>query len=891
VLERLRTAIDPVGLGVLAGALLLFVPLCGAYGLWDPWETHYAEAARQILERGDWWTLYWEEDYFFSKPILLFWLMAGSFSVFGVNEFAARLPIALCAAAGVIAVYWGMAAASRSKLTGVLAALAVATTPYYAFIARQCITDMPFVASMTIALMALVRFEMGAGPRRARHIYMFYFFCGLATLAKGPLGLLLPGAVVLAYLFMSGDWGFLRRARIPTGALVFLVVAAPWYVVMLALHGERFYNEFIVYNNVQRATGSGVHGARLDLFYYLRRADPAEPSSGGPWLQTGMWPWLGFLPAALFTYVGRRFGALGAKLRKAGPPLSKEEGARLRLAMLLVAWAAITFIVFSTIPTKFNHYLLPMAPAVAMVAALWIGDVAARRIAEPVGTVGLLVAAGLVAWITGILGREPWDLLNLFLYHYGRSDLEQFEVGTVYQVLGYGIAGTLVVASLVRKYRLHSAFVAGIFALCLTIYGIDHYLVEASDCVSQRDAFEHYYAERRPGDQLIVWQMNYRGEIFYGRSRSVKATSSSHLRWLLSRTKRSFMVGNHRVYPALTRAHRRVTGRDPRVLNPATCSTRMVLCEGPTVRAPDFRPRDGDTVDEVPAAARLEETPRFGEDLTLVGREVRWLGSGSDLTADVTLYLRCERDTEEWWKIFLHGESLDLPGRRAISDHTAVSDLYPSVAWRRGDIVVDRTRLRMGWILETMGGEGELQVSMGLFHDLTRARVLPESVHDGENRVVLARYDSTETPDDLVLDEIPAGVRPLETPVRLGEVATVVATKARLRGQGRRAVAEVTLYLRADTRTDHPWRVFVHAVRGTNREVSDHQPASGRARTTRWEPGRIYVDRTLLDIGRMGSGTIEIHAGMFDRHGRAEVRPGDADVGDSRVGIAELELD
>ena len=53
VLERLRQAIDPVGLGVLAGALALFVPLCGAYGLWDPWETHYAEAARQILERGD----------------------------------------------------------------------------------------------------------------------------------------------------------------------------------------------------------------------------------------------------------------------------------------------------------------------------------------------------------------------------------------------------------------------------------------------------------------------------------------------------------------------------------------------------------------------------------------------------------------------------------------------------------------------------------------------------------------------------------------------------------------------------------------------------------------------------------------------------------------------
>ncbi len=888
MLERLRGSLDPVGLAVFGGALLLFVPLCGSYGLWDPWETHYAEAARQILVRGDWWTLYWEDDYFFSKPILLFWMMAGSFGLFGVTDFAARLPVALSAVAGVTAAYWGIAAATRDRRAGVLAAIAVATTPYFAFIGRQAITDMPFVASTIVALMAFARYELGPGPRRARFMYMFYFFCGLATLAKGPLGLLLPGAILAAYLLLTGDWGFLRRARIPTGALVFLVVAAPWYVAMLALHGERFYNEFIVYNNVQRATGAGVHGARLDLLYYVRRASPAEPGSGGPWLQVGTWPWIGLLPAAVVTYLVRRAGALTERLRGAAAP-SEEETSKLRLAVLLLAWALVSLALFSAIPTKFNHYLLPLAPAVSMLAALWLVDAARGRVGEPAATVGLLIAAGLVAWIAGILGQEPWDLLNLFIYHYGRADLERFEVGGFYRYAGYALAALLGLAALLRRFRLHLAFGAAACALVATVHSIDHYLVLASDCVSQRDAFEHYWAERRPGDQLVNWQMNYRGEVFYGRSQATKATGTTHLRWQLSRADRSFVVGNDRVFGSLSSAVRHVTGRPARILNPATCSTRMVLVEG-RAEAPDFRPREGDVVDRVPEAARLEAPVRIGPDLTLVGSNVEWVGGGADLTAEVTAYLRVDRRTESWWNLFLHGESPALPGRRAISDHTAVSERYPSVAWREGEVVVDRTSLPVGWILESLGGEGELRVAMGLFQNLTRARVSPESAHDGEHRIVLGRFSSTETPADLVLDELPAGVRPLDQPVRLGDLATLLAAEARPTGRGRHAEAEVTLYLRAERRTETPARVFVHVQQAERRAVSDHHPLVGRARTTPWEPRRSHVDRAVIGLGRLEPGPAEVFAGMFDDQGRVRLEPASADAGDGRFLVGAIEI-
>jgi len=736
--------------------------------------------------------------------------------------------------------------------------------------------------------MAFARYEMGPAPRRNRDIYLFYFACGLATLAKGPLGLLLPGAIVVCYLFLSGDWGFLKRARIPTGAAVFVAVAAPWYVTMFALYGERFYNEFIVYNNVQRATGSGVHGARLDWLYYLRGANPRDPGSGGPWLQVGTWPWLGLFPAALFTYGVRRIAALAAKARGATSADDPESGT-LRLALLLLGWAATAFAVFSVIPTKFNHYLLPVAPATALVAALWIRDAARGSVREPVGAAGLLFAAGIVAWIAASLGREPWNLLNLFIYEYGRADLQQFEVGPVYRYGGFAIAGLLALSGLVRRVRLQLAVGAGLCAVGLAVFGIDHYLVQASDCVSQRDAFAHYDAERRPGDRLVNWQMNYRGEVFYGRAQAVKAVSRTHLRWLLSRSPRSFIVANNAVYGGLRSALRQLTGREPHVLNPATCSTRMVLYDGPQVEPPTFEPRPGTQFRSLPSrvAHRLPGV-RIGPDVSLLGYDLEWLGAGSDLVADVSLYLRCERETEEWWKVFLHGESKALPGRRAISDHIAGGDDYPSVAWRRGDIVRDHTRMRVGWILDALGGQGEVQVAAGLFHDNTRAQVTPRSAQDGENRIILGRHGAGRSVDARALDSLPAGVAPLGTPVRLEDVATLLAFEVDVRGEGPSALAEVTLYLRAERRTDERWQVFVHAVGpGDRRAVSDHDPGVG---TARWDPGRIYVDRTILDVGSMGPGELTVYAGFFHGDRRAAVEPEESADGQRRIPLGRFDL-
>lgn len=182
VLESLRGAPGSLrgigaapGFWLLAIAILLYVPMLGSFSLIDPWETHYGEVAREMLARNDWISLWWaHEGWFFSKPVLNFWLQALSFAFCGVRhepggmlsaasdgyfpqpEWAARLPVVLLS---LVALYLAYRAAARvfGSRAGFLGGLVLTTAPYWFFLAHQSMTDMPYVAPLTgsIALLAL----------------------------------------------------------------------------------------------------------------------------------------------------------------------------------------------------------------------------------------------------------------------------------------------------------------------------------------------------------------------------------------------------------------------------------------------------------------------------------------------------------------------------------------------------------------------------------------------------------------------------------------------------------------------------------------------------------------------------------------------------------------
>ena len=156
---------------VILGGLLLYLPFAGSYGLWDPWETHYSEVARQMTHRGDYISLWWpgsprDPEVFWSKPVLSFWLMSLAMHIAGIGlpggpasemalghraEWAARVPFCLMGVLGVYAVYL-VTARFVSRRAGVIAAVVTATAPMYSQVSRQAMTDMAFVGPMAMAL-------------------------------------------------------------------------------------------------------------------------------------------------------------------------------------------------------------------------------------------------------------------------------------------------------------------------------------------------------------------------------------------------------------------------------------------------------------------------------------------------------------------------------------------------------------------------------------------------------------------------------------------------------------------------------------------------------------------------------------------------------------------
>jgi len=235
---------------VILFGLLLYLPFAGTYGLWDPWETHYGEVARQMVSRGDFISLWWpgspiDPEVFWSKPVLTFWLMSLSMAVFGLvhpspgsfalssrPEWALRLPFCLMSLLALTGVYL---AVSRfvSRRAGLLSVLALATFPMFSLVARQAMTDMAFIGPMTMALalcaLALFDDEDRELPRRRwgrfswPHHATFYLTIGLLALT------VLPQIVVDAIQLRPWNIWPQRNLHIP-GVVVMLPYAVGFVV-------------------------------------------------------------------------------------------------------------------------------------------------------------------------------------------------------------------------------------------------------------------------------------------------------------------------------------------------------------------------------------------------------------------------------------------------------------------------------------------------------------------------------------------------------------------------------------------------------------------------------------------------------------------------------------
>lgn len=334
-------------------ALALNLAGNGRISLWDRDEPRFAQAARQMLESGDWVVPKFNQDNRYDKPVLIYWLMDGAMKLFGVNEFSARFPAALAGAATVALVFGLALGMGCATGPAALAAVMTMTGALTLGVAKSATTD--GVLTLTVvAMMALLWRQRRRGFSWTRHL-LLYAVLGASVILKGP-----PGLLVLATA-VAGEWLWSARLerrgltlprrvqwlRWAAGLAVFFAVALPWAILAWQrTHGE-FFSVAIGKHVVGRSLSAmESHGGKGFLYFLFL---PAYV----PVLALGVFPWSA--PALL-------------GLRRAW--LRRNEPAR----RFLWCWLAPAFAVFSLAATKLPHYIAPLLPAVALMSALWLQD-------------------------------------------------------------------------------------------------------------------------------------------------------------------------------------------------------------------------------------------------------------------------------------------------------------------------------------------------------------------------------------------------------------------------------------------------------------------------------------------------------------------------------------
>ncbi len=315
--------------------------------LTDPDETFYAQTAKEMLERGEWLTPYLYGKPQFEKPILFYWALELSFKIFKVNEFAARFPSAMFGFMGLIAMYL-LGRLLFNNRTGIIAAVILATNVEYVILSRACITDMALFFFMLLG--SLFFFY---GYLRARPVFyvLSSMAFGLAVLTKGPVFVALPLVTILVFLAASKDLKALKKLPYLWCIAGFVIVTAPWYLVMYKIHGAPFIDTFFGFHNVTRFLES-EHKIGSQVYYNI------------PVIMGGFFPWSAFLPFGLWRAYKNAFSA--------GHP--EKTG-----AVFALAWFVVFFLFFTASSTKLPTYIFPVfLSAALMTAAGWDRLVDAR---------------------------------------------------------------------------------------------------------------------------------------------------------------------------------------------------------------------------------------------------------------------------------------------------------------------------------------------------------------------------------------------------------------------------------------------------------------------------------------------------------------------------------
>jgi 4-amino-4-deoxy-L-arabinose transferase-like glycosyltransferase len=457
---------------VLAASAFLFFFGLGQLGFLGPDEPRYVEVAREMFASGDYISTRLCGCLWFEKPVLVYWMSAAGYHLFGVDEFAARAPIA-AAALGTLAVLY-FALRRLGKGLAVAAVLVLATSGIFIAYARVATPDMVLTAAITTAVLAGFHATMGSGRLRSGLWLLAFSFMGVAVLAKGLVGAVLVIAILGTHLLFSGKLGSIGLRDWLLGPGVFLIVSGTWYGPVIWRHGWAFIEEFFVRHHFARYT-SNEFGHPQPVYFFALVAI------------AGLAPWSFFLIPAI------------GRLRLLRDSLDS-------VLVLAWIWAVIPIVFFSFSESKLPGYILPAIPALAVIIGseverFWSGE----------RSRWLTVAA----WLTGLVLASMGIGFLIFV----RSEAVSISGWRLFlDVLPITVALISVIGLIAKK---PSAFVAGTAGVVISIALAAVILLfpTLQGEVTLKSLSLEAAAALRPGEKIAFYLKKEFAPVFYAEGR------------------------------------------------------------------------------------------------------------------------------------------------------------------------------------------------------------------------------------------------------------------------------------------------------------------------------------------------------------------------------------
>ena len=375
-------------LGIVALWALIYAPGLFSPPLLDDADARHAEAAREMLQRHDFVTIYVNGVRYLEKAPLPYWLNAASHAIFGISEFAVRLPTSLAALALFLAVFFLGRDLAGDK-AGLFASIIITTAVGPYIYTRFFIPDIMVCLWLTLTIHVFVR-TLNGKPSMSL-CWLLGVLTALNVLTKGLIGIAFPILILAGYLVQVGSLKHLLKLRLFSTFLVFLAIAAPWHVLATLRNpaqgqAKGFFWFYFINEQINRYLNTKVphdyDKVPLLIFWGL--------------ILLWLFPWTTFLVQS-FRLVPPFWQRLRGRIS-----WNRDE----RVVLLLVIWALVILVFFS-FSTRQEYYVLPALPALALLTGIWL----AREDASPQGSSvrkqglvcsGILLAIGVIVLVTTI---------------------------------------------------------------------------------------------------------------------------------------------------------------------------------------------------------------------------------------------------------------------------------------------------------------------------------------------------------------------------------------------------------------------------------------------------------------------------------------------------------